>query len=62
VAAGWRPGPDHGALAEGKDAAVQMIDSSGSLPASREHGERSAERNRKDPICFSPYIHIARGT
>jgi transposase len=31
---------------------------SGSLLANREHGR--TKRNRKDPICFSPYLYRAR--
>jgi hypothetical protein len=33
----------------------------GSLPASKARvGKQSAERNRKDPICLSPYLDRAR--
>ena len=34
---------------------------SGSLPASKVHGQNiPPKRNRKDPICFSPYLYRAR--
>jgi transposase len=51
------------ALAAGHDAAVQMIDTS--VVRVQQHGARIADnnqpfRNRKDPICFSPYLYRAR--
>ncbi len=32
----------------------------GSLLANKEHGPIPPKRNRKDPICFSPYLYRAR--
>jgi transposase len=41
--------------------ADMMRTGSGSLPVSKEHGQTfRPKRNRKDPICFSPYLYRAR--
>ena len=46
LAASWRLGPDHDALAAGQDAAVQMIDTS--VVRVHQHGACMADNNHQD--------------
>ena len=54
-----------GHLTDAAEQTARIVDTtltgSGSLPASKEHGRNiPPKRNRKDLICFSPYLYRAR--